>query len=176
VASKVARRVKDNKVIRDIHFNSFSRFDMARVIKIAGRAIEVLHVEDNQGDANLLKQILKKAGFPNKLSTVSNGEEALDFLNKVKNYSKAPRPDVILLDLKLPGKDGLTVLNEVRQSEGFKNIPVIVLTSSESDLDMDWATRLNATHYVVKPFELGGFSELIQLLREVWLKTFKRQS
>jgi len=143
-------------------------------IKIAGRAIEVLHAEDNAGDAHILRQTLKKAGFPNNLSAVSSGEEVLDFLNQVKFYVRAPKPDVIILDLKLPGKDGLSILNEIRQNEGLKKIPVIILTSSESDLDMDWAVRLNANHYVVKPVDLDGYGEIIKILREVWLKTFHK--
>jgi chemotaxis family two-component system response regulator Rcp1 len=156
--------------------NNVARFDVAKGIRIAGRAIEILHVEDNAADANLLNQVLKKAGFSNHLSAVSSGEDALNFLNQKSSYVKAPRPDVVLLDLHLPGKDGLTVLNEIRQSANFKNIPIIILTSSESDLDMDWADRLNATHYIVKPFDLAGFNELVKLLRELWFKTFKRHS
>jgi len=149
---------------------------MPKGIKIAGRIVEILYVEDNEGDSRLLKQVLKKAGFPNRLSVVSTGEAALDFLNRKSAHLEAPRPDVILLDLHLPGKDGLTVLNEIRQSDLFKNIPVIVLTSSESDLDQNWATRLNANHYLVKPFELEGYAELIKLLKELWFKTFKKRS
>jgi CheY-like chemotaxis protein len=148
---------------------------MAPGVKIAGRFLEILQVEDNDGDARLLKQALKKAGFPNRLYSVASGEAAFDFLNQKAVYSTAPRPDVILLDLKLPGKDGLTVLNEIRQSEAFKSIPVIVLTSSESDLDQDWASRLNANHYLEKPYDFEGFAPLIQLLRELWFKTFRKR-
>jgi CheY-like chemotaxis protein len=148
---------------------------MTTGIKIKGRAIEILHVEDSLGDANLLKQVLKKAGFPNKLNTVLDGEQALLFLKKEKNYTWAPKPDVILLDLKLPGKDGMTVLNEIRQNDSLTNIPVIVLTGSESELDMNWASRLNVHQYIVKPFELDGFGELTKLLREIWMKTFRKR-
>jgi chemotaxis family two-component system response regulator Rcp1 len=144
-------------------------------IKISGRAIEILHVEDNPGDVRLLKQVLKKSGFSNQLNSVPSGEATLDFLNRKTPYREAPRPDVILLDLKLPGKDGLTVLNEIRQSTDFKNIHVIVLTSSESELDENWATRLNANHYLVKPYDLEDFAELIKLLRELWFKTFRKR-
>ena len=145
-------------------------------IKIKGRAVEILHVEDSPGDANLLKQVLKKAGFPNQLHSVADGEQALQFLKREKKYSSAPRPDVVLLDLKLPGKDGLTVLNEIRQNTSLTNIHVIVLTGSESDLDMNWASRLNVQHYIVKPFELDGFGELVKLLREIWMKTFRKHA
>ncbi len=149
---------------------------MTTSIKIAGRAIEILHVEDNFGDAGVMKQVLKKAGFPNRLTNVNTGEAALDFLNRRNAFSAAVQPDVVLLDLKLPGKDGLGVLNEIRQSEVLKNIPVIVLTGSESDLDLDWANRLKANHYVVKPFEVEGYKELTDILRKIWMKTFHKQA
>ena len=148
---------------------------MAPGIRITGRFLEILQVEDNEGDTLLLKQALKKAGFPSRLHSVPSGEAALDFLNQKAPYAPSPRPDVILLDLKLPGKDGLTVLNEIRQSSDFKNITVIILTSSESDLDQDWASRLNANHYLLKPYDFEGFAELIQLLRDKWMKTFRKR-
>jgi two-component system, chemotaxis family, response regulator Rcp1 len=128
---------------------------MKNHFKITGRAIEILHVEDSPADANLLKQVLKKAGFLNKLNSVSDGEQALKFLKREKNYSWAPRPDVTILDLKLPGKNGLT----------------IVLTGSESELDVNWAARLKVNHYLAKPYDLDGFAELVTLLREIWMKT-----
>ncbi len=142
--------------------------------KIAGRAIEVLHVEDNLGDATLLKQVVKTAGFPMHLHAVPNGEEAIAFLKQENPHSSAPRPDVILLDLKLPRKSGMTVLTEIRQNSQWANLPVIVLTNSESDLDMDWATRLNAKSYMVKPMELQEFGKLVDMLREIWIKTFQK--
>ena len=149
---------------------------MTNGIKIVGRAIEILHVEDNLGDATILKQVMKKAGFTYHLTSVNTGEAALDFLNRRNIFSTAAQPDVVLLDLKLPGKDGLAVLNEIRQSPILENIPVIILTGSESDLDMGWATRLGANLYVVKPLEIEGYKELTDLLRKIWLKTFHKQS
>src|SRR5271155_3118958 len=106
---------------------------MSLNLRITGRAIEILHVEDNPADANLLKQVLKKAGFPNHLYVVPDGETALAFVKKEKKHEEAPTPDVILLDLKLPKKDGLSVLNEIRQDPAHQNIPVIVLTGSDSE-------------------------------------------
>jgi CheY-like chemotaxis protein len=149
--------------------------DMERGKKIVGRAIEILHVENNPSDANILKEVLKKAGFLNKLNGVSDGEQALQFLKREKSYILAPRPDVILLDLKLPGKGGLTVVNEIHQDPALANIPIIVLTGSESELDMNWATRLNVSHYIVKPYNLEGYSVLVMLLREIWMKTFRKR-
>lgn len=148
---------------------------MSLGMKIQGRVIEILSVEDNPGDAALLKQVLKKAGFPNHLSTVPDGEQALDFLKRRKTYSQVPTPDVILLDLKLPKKDGLSVLNEIRQDPEHQHVPVIVLTGSDSELNVDWAKRLQANHYLVKPYDLEGFKELLDLLRQIWIKTFHKK-
>jgi two-component system, chemotaxis family, response regulator Rcp1 len=148
---------------------------MAIRTKIVGRAIEILHVEDNPGDVSLLKQVLKKAGFPNRLNSVQDGEQAIAFLDHKGTYTQSPRPDVILLDLKLPRKDGLTVLTEIRQNASWQTIPVIILTSSESDLDMNWASRLNATHYVVKPMDLDHYTDLVKHLRDYWIKTFRNR-
>jgi len=144
--------------------------------KISGRILEVLHVEDNPGDAVLLKQVLKAAGFPVRSNNVGDGESALLYLRQVAPYAQSPKPDVILLDLKLPKKDGLTVLTEIRQNPEWQAIPVIILTSSDSDLDMSWSTRLNATHYVIKPMEPDQFGELVKYLREYWMKSFQTLS
>src|SRR5260221_11782076 len=143
---------------------------MKTKIKIAGRALEVLHVEDNLGDATILKEVVKRAGFPARLNRVADGEEALDFLGQRGPHFQAPKPDVILLDLKLPNKDGLTVLAEIKQNPSWQSLPVIVLTNSDSDLDLSWAQRFNASHYVVKPMELNQFGVLVKHLRDYWIK------
>jgi chemotaxis family two-component system response regulator Rcp1 len=148
---------------------------MTLSLKVVGRAVQILHVEDNPGDATILKQVLKKAGFFHQLTSVNTGEAALDFLNRRKSFSSAIRPDVVLLDLGLPGKDGLTVLNELRQNTNLTDISVVVLTASESDLDMGWASRLNVERYIVKPFEPTGYAELVELLRGKWMKTFRKK-
>lgn len=145
---------------------------MSLKIKVAGRALEVLHVEDNMGDVALLKQVIKKAGFPIRLTSLVHGEEALAFLQQEGKFFGAPRPDVVLLDLKLPGKDGMTVLTEIRQNPVLKDIPVLIFTSSDSSLDMSWAQRCNATQYIIKPMELDQFSGLMGLLQGYWIKTF----
>jgi chemotaxis family two-component system response regulator Rcp1 len=148
---------------------------MAIKMKITGRILEVLHVEDNPGDVFLLKQVLKGAGFPVRLNTVSDGEEAIAFLKQQAPYAQSPKPDVILLDLKLPRKDGLTVLAEIKKNPDWQNKPVIILSSSDSDLDMGWATRLNASHYVVKPMDPDQYGELVKYLREYWMKSFRNR-
>ena len=146
---------------------------MSLKIKIAGRALEVLHVEDNEGDVAILKQVVKKAGFPVHLTSLQHGEQALAYLQQEGLYFQAPRPDVVLLDLKLPGKDGLTVLTEIRQNPALKEIPVLILTSSDSSLDMSWAQRCNATQYIIKPADLDQFSGLMGHLQGYWIKTFR---
>lgn len=146
---------------------------MSLKIKVAGRALELLHVEDNPGDAVLIKQAVRKAGFPIHLATVEDGEEALLFLRREGSYFQSPRPDVVLLDLKLPRKDGLSVLTEIRQSPDLSNMPVLIFTNSESDLDMSWAKRCNATQYIVKPMEPEHYGDLMKNLRDYWIKTFR---
>ncbi len=148
---------------------------MSLKVNIQGRVIEILSVEDNPSDAGLLKQVLKKAGFPSHLSIVPDGEQALDFINRKKTFTQAPKPDVILLDLKLPKKDGFSVLNEIRQDPENQHIPVIVLTGSDSELNVDWAKRLQANHYLLKPYDLEGFKKLLDLLRAIWMKTFHKR-
>ncbi len=132
---------------------------MSLKLKVKGRALEVLQVEDNPADTILLKQILKKA-------------EALSYLRQEGRYLGAPRPDVVLLDLGLPGKNGLTILTEIRQDPAFRDIPVLIFTSSESFLDMSWAQRCNATQYLVKPDNLEQFDGLLGFLQGYWIKTF----
>ncbi len=145
---------------------------MALKPKVAGRILEVLHVEDNLGDVVLLKKAVKDAGFPMHLNTVGDWDEALQFLNRQGRYASSPPPDVLLLDLNLPKKDGMTVLVELRQNPAWKSLPVVILTSSDSDLDRDWAVRLNVSHFVTKPMDPDQYGELMKYLKEFWVKSF----
>jgi CheY-like chemotaxis protein len=145
---------------------------MSLKIKVSGRALQVLHVEDNAGDAVLLKQVLKKAGFPIQLTNVPSGEEAISYLQKEGKYIGTAKPDVVLLDLGLPGKNGLTVLTEIRQNTEYREIPVLIFTNSDSFLDMSWAQRCNATQYLVKPDDLEQYDGLVGFLQTYWVKTF----
>ncbi|SRR5579871_3948660 len=146
---------------------------MALKPKITGRILEILHVEDNLGDVVLLKQVLKQAGFPLHLNTVGDWEEALLFLKGEGRFASRPKPDVLLLDLNLPKKDGMTILVEMRQNPEWRELPVIIFTSSESDLDRAWADRLNVSHFVTKPMDPDQYGELVKYLKEFWIKSFR---
>lgn len=143
--------------------------------RVAGRILEVLQIEDNKADTALLKQVLKEAGFPVKLNCVENGEDAFLYLDKQGPYAHSSRPNVILLDLQLPKKDGLTVLTEIRRRPEWARLPIVIFTSSEGDLDKEWASRLKADHYLVKPLELNQYGPLVKVLRDYWLKSFRER-
>ena len=148
---------------------------MIHKTRVAGSVLEVLQIEDNKADTALLKQVLKGAGFPVRLSSVENGDEAMLFLHHQGAYAQSPRPNVVLLDLQLPRKDGLTVLTEIRRVPEWARLPIVVFTSSESDLDKDWSERLRADHYLVKPLELDHYGPLVKILRDYWLKSFRER-
>ena len=101
-----------------------------------GRPMEILLIEDNQGDARLTMEALKEGDVKHRLTLALNGEEAMQFLRREKWFARAPHPDLILLDLNLPGKDGREVLREVKEDLDLKNIPVVILTSSQHDEDL----------------------------------------
>jgi len=146
---------------------------MALKPKIVGRILEVLHIEDNLGDVVLLKKAAKAAGFPLHLNAVGDWDDALLFLNGQGRFANSPKPDVLLLDLNLPKKDGMTILVELRQDPRWRDLPVIILTSSESDLDRDWADRLNVSHFVTKPMDPDQYGEVMAYLKEFWIKSFR---
>ena len=143
--------------------------------RVVGRVLEVLQIEDNKADTALLKQVLKEAGFPVHLHCVENGEDAFAYLNRQGPYLQSPRPNVILLDLQLPKKDGLTILADIRRQPEWSRLPIVIFTSSEGDLDKEWAGRLKADHYLVKPLELEHYGPLLKVLRDYWLKSFRER-
>ena len=133
-----------------------------------GKPIEILLVEDNPGDVRLTMEALKEGKVSNKVSVVGNGVDALDFLRRQGTYSTAPRPDIILLDLKLPKKDGREVLAEIKADEDLKLIPVVVLTSSQAEQDVLKTYQLHANCYITKPVDLDQFIAAIKSLEEFW--------
>jgi chemotaxis family two-component system response regulator Rcp1 len=133
-----------------------------------GRPMEILLIEDNQGDARLTMEALKEGDVKHRLTLALNGEEAMQFLRREKWFARAPHPDLILLDLNLPGKDGREVLREVKEDLDLKNIPVVILTSSRHDEDILRSQGLNVEGYMTKPVNLEKFVGLVKQLQAYW--------
>ena len=134
-----------------------------------GAKVSVLLVEDNPGDVRLMREALAAIGMSKSLSVVEDGEQALSFLKQRGVYSEAPRPDLIFLDLNLPRKDGREVLAEIKESSDLRRIPVIVLTTSESEIDVKRAYELHANCYVKKPTDLDEYLSVVKACESFWL-------
>jgi two-component system, chemotaxis family, response regulator Rcp1 len=139
----------------------------------ASAPIEVLLVEDNPGDVRLTREALKDGKVCNHLSVVPDGVEAMRFLRREGPYGEAPRPDVILLDLNLPKKDGREVLEEVKGDPALRAIPVVVLTSSEAERDIARAYALHANCYITKPVDLDQFIHVVRSIEDFWFSIVK---
>lgn len=134
-----------------------------------GRPMEILLVEDGLVDARLAIGALEQGGFRHRLTLVRDGEEALEFIFQRGKFAHAPRPDLILLDLMLPRKSGLDVLNEVKSHAGLKEIPVVVMTASAAEEDRLQCDSLKVDGYIIKPFNLEKFLDLVRTLKKYWL-------
>ena len=137
------------------------------------RPIEILMVEDNPGDVRLAREALRDGKVRNTLHAVEDGDLALDFLHRRGAYSGAPRPDLILLDLKLPGKGGLELLAEIKADASLRRIPVVILTSSQAEQDIARGYDLHANAYVSKPVGLDEFLEAVKAIEGFWLEIVK---
>jgi len=137
------------------------------------KTIEILLVEDNPADARLTQEALKEENLPNALSVVHDGVEAMAFLRREGKYMNATRPDLILLDLNLPRKDGREVLQEIKGDENLKTIPVVVLTVSDAERDINESYKLHANCYVQKPLDLCQFSRVTKSIQDFWLTIAK---
>ena len=135
----------------------------------APRPIAILLVEDNPGDARLVREALKSAGIDSLLTVARDGEEALDLLRGIRPGREAVRPDLILLDLNLPRKDGRELLAEIKQDSSLQRIPVVVLTSSAAAQDIRTAYELQANSYIVKQVSLEEFTKAIASIHHFWL-------
>jgi len=133
------------------------------------RPVEILLVEDNPGDVRLTREILRDAKVRNTLHHVADGVEALAFLAGEGEYAGAPLPDLILLDLNLPRKDGREVLTEIKADKRLASIPVVVLTSSSAEKDVVKSYGLHANCYIVKPIDLDQFIEVVRSIESFWL-------
>ena len=134
-----------------------------------GRPMEILLVEDKLSDAGLAMEALKQGGVQCRVSLVRDGQEAMEFLHCKGIYASAPRPDVILLDLELPKKNGREVLAEVRMDERLKGIPVVVLTASRIHEETLKSENLQVDSYMVKPVDVAQFVGVVKSLRRFWL-------
>ena len=137
--------------------------------KLNGRPIEILLVEDNPGDVRLTREALKEGKVYSNLHTVKDGVEAMEFLRRQGKHTSAPRPDIILLDLNLPRKDGREVLEEIKSDESLKRIPVVVLTTSKAEEDVLRTYNLHANCYVTKPVDLEKFIVVVKSIDRFWL-------
>jgi CheY-like chemotaxis protein len=134
-----------------------------------GRPIEVLLVEDNPGDVRLTQEALKEAKVHNNLSVVGDGVEAMSFLRREGQYAGSPRPDIVLLDLNLPRKDGRQVLAEVKADQELRRIPVVILTTSKAEEDILKTYDLHANCFVTKPVDFDQFIRVVQSIENFWL-------
>jgi two-component system, chemotaxis family, response regulator Rcp1 len=135
--------------------------------------IEILLVEDNPGDARLAVEALKESKVHNHLHHVVDGVEAMRFLRREGEYAGMPAPDLILLDLNLPRKDGREVLAEIKEAPELRAVPVVVLTTSAAERDLVKSYDLHANAYVVKPIDLERFIEIVQAIEEFWFSIVK---
>jgi len=145
---------------------------MSKQVNLA-KPINILLVEDSPGDARLAQEALKDSKLINELFTVSDGMEAMDFLYKRGKYVKAVHPDLILLDLNLPKKDGREVLKEIKLDENLKKIPVVILTISKAEVDILKSYNLHANCYITKPLDLDQFMHVVKSIEEFWLTIVK---
>ena len=123
-----------------------------------------------------MRDTFEEQSLPGQLSSVRDGDEALRYLRRAHPYSAAPRPDLILLDLNIPGKDGFEILNQIRVDQELSCIPIVILTSSASEEDIDRSYQLGANAYVVKPVGLDQFSMLVRSIESFWLGTARLPS
>ena len=134
---------------------------------------EILLVEDNEADIRLTREVLADGKGSKHLNIVRDGDEAVAFLRRQPPYEHAPTPDLILLDLNLPRKDGREVLAEIKNDEALKRIPVVILTTSRAEADIVQTYELHANCYIVKPVDLSQFISVIRSIEDFWLKTVR---
>ncbi|PXF61217.1 MAG: response regulator [Candidatus Methanogaster sp.] len=136
-------------------------------------AVEVLLVEDNPGDVRLTQEVLMDGKVRNNMHVAKDGVEAISFLQQTGEYAGAPRPDIILLDLNLPKKDGREVLADIKADPDLKKIPVVVLTTSSAEQDIFGSYDLHANCYITKPVDLDQFIRVIRSIEDFWLTIVK---
>jgi two-component system, chemotaxis family, response regulator Rcp1 len=135
-----------------------------------GRAVEILLVEDSPSDVELTREALETAKVKSRLHVVEDGVAATDFLFRRGRFAAAPEPDIVLLDLNLPTKDGREVLAEVKTNPDLAKIPIVVLSASQAEEDVLRAYQLHANCYIAKPVDFNQFLKIISLIEQFWLK------
>ena len=141
--------------------------------KTFGNLVEILMVEDNPGDVRLTQEALKESKVRNKMHVVGDGVEALAFLRREGQYAYAPRPDLILLDLNLPRKNGSEVLTEIKEDPDLRRIPVVILTISQAEEDILKTYDLHANCYITKPVDLDQFLKVVKSIEDFWFSIVK---
>jgi two-component system, chemotaxis family, response regulator Rcp1 len=140
---------------------------------LSARPVEVLLVEDNPGDARLTSEALKEGRLRVNLSVVRDGVEAITFLRREAGYTNAPRPDLVLLDLNLPRKDGREVLSEIKDDAQLRDIPVVILTTSSAEQDIARAYERHANCYITKPVDMDEFIGVVRAIEDFWFTIVK---
>ena len=135
------------------------------------RPVDILLVEDNPGDVRLTQEAFRESRMPVKLSVVMDGEDALNYLYRRPPYENVTRPDIILLDLNIPKKDGREVLSEIKNDLSLKYVPVVVLTTSNAEQDIVRTYNLNVNAYINKPVDFDKFFDIVLKIEEFWLMT-----
>jgi len=140
---------------------------------IIGRPVEILLVEDNEGDVGLIEEVFEEMKIRNIMHVVSDGEEAILFLHRKGKFTGSLRPDIILLDLNLPKKDGREVLMEIKEDPDLKNIPIVILTTSGAEKDILGAYDFHANAYITKPLDFEQFIKVVESIGNFWLEIVK---
>ena len=138
-----------------------------------GEPVEILLAEDNPGDAKLTRKALEQGKVINNLHVVTDGVDAMAYLRQEGEYADRPRPDLVLLDLNMPRKDGREVLQDIKSDDDLRRIPVVVMTSSEAEEDIVQSYDLHANAYVTKPIDFNGFLDVVGSLEDFWLSVVK---
>ena len=134
------------------------------------RPVQILLVEDSPGDVRLTQEVLREAKIANDLHIVGDGEEAMEFIRREGRYASAPRPDLVLLDLNLPRKDGREVLEDIKGDPRLRGIPVIVLTTSAAERDVLRSYEMQVNSYITKPVDLNEFIRVVRTIEDFWLE------
>lgn len=143
------------------------------MINMESNPIEILLVEDNEGDVGLVEEVFEDARIRNVIHVAEDGEDAMNFLNKIAPFEKVATPDLILLDLNLPGKDGREVLEEIKSDKKLRSIPVVVLTTSKAEEDIIKSYDLHANSYITKPVDFDQFIKVVKSIEDFWLEVVR---